>query len=232
MTGRVELADAQGQTPRVGNATTRAQKNAGLTLIEVALIVCLFGVLLAVSMPAFVRALRTSKMAEAPEELSRMYERAAAYYAAPPPLIAETPASTARPDHAASTSMRFAASEGALAPAAVRHCMPEPAGPTPEKPSRDPVQIEFGAPGTAGSATWLAIGYEPTSPTRYRYALQPKGSGCGTLGEDSHGQVVLSLSAEGDLDGDGVLSRFERTATLADGELSLDPMLVVRDRVE
>jgi hypothetical protein len=62
--------------------------------------------------------------------------------------------------------------------------------------------------------------------------LLSKVSGCGAIGQDSHGEVVLSVSAEGDLDGDGVLSRFERTATIAGGELTLDPMLVVRDRVE
>jgi hypothetical protein len=52
------------------------------------------------------------------------------------------------------------------------------------------------------------------------------------LGEDSHGETVLSVRAEGDLDGDGVLSLFERSATIQHGELALDPLLTVRDRVE
>ena len=46
------------------------------------------------------------------------------------------------------------------------------------------------------------------------------------------GQPLLWLRAEADLDGDGVLSRFERTASERDGRLVLDEPLIVHDRVE
>ena len=187
----------------------------GLTLIEVALFLCLLGVVSAVSVPTFLRALRTSKMAEAPLELSRIYAAVAAYYATPQPASS---ASAPRAD--ADTS------GGRL------RCLPEAAGPTPSQPSKDPTQIAFAADDTPGAPTWRAIAYQPSAPIRYRYSLLPGDAGCGNLAEDSHGQAVLSLRAEGDLDGDGVLSQFERSATIRQGELALDPLLTVRDRVE
>jgi hypothetical protein len=108
--------------------------------------------------------------------------------------------------------------------------MPDPAGPTPSKPARDPVPVVFSA--SDAPATWRAIGYEPSGPIRYRYTFLPARSGCGALPADSHGEPVLTLRAEGDLDGDGVLSLYERTAVTKDGVLSLEPLLSVRDRIE
>ena len=169
---------------------TKTRRREGLTLVEVALLLSILGIVVAVSVPTFVRALRTSKMAEAPLELERIYRATAAYY--------ETPQQTA-------AGLRM-------------HCMPDAAGPTPSKPRATPVPVVFGA-GDA-PATWRAIGYEPAGPIRYRYTFLPARSGCGVLPADSHGEPVLTLRAEGDLDGDGVLSLYERTAVTKDGALS------------
>jgi hypothetical protein len=49
---------------------------------------------------------------------------------------------------------------------------------------------------------------------------------------DSRGEPVLVLRAEGDLDGDGVLSLYERTVVTREGQLVLEPLLSVRDRIE
>ena len=176
----------------------------GLTLVEVALLLSLVGVVLSVGVPAFVRGLRTSKTAEAPEELARMFAAVQTYYGAAQP----TP-----------SGKRL-------------RCLPEAAGPTPEHPSREPVDVQFGAPTTPGSATWRAIGYEPSRPIRYSYSLLPAEAGCGGALGHPRKPIVLTLRAEGDLDGDGVLSRFERNAVMRDGQLVLDPVLVVSERIE
>jgi Tfp pilus assembly protein FimT len=93
----------------------RSRSTSGLTLVEAVLLVSLLGVVLAVGVPAFVRGLRTSKAAEAPDELQRMFAAVAAYYEAPQPT----------PD-----GKRI-------------HCVPEPAGPTPEQPSVEPVEVNL-----------------------------------------------------------------------------------------
>jgi Tfp pilus assembly protein PilE len=193
------------------------RRRQGLTLVEAAVLSSLLGVMLAVGVPAFLRALRTSKMSEAPLEIGRIYAAAAAYYASPQ-ASASTPAPTTDPPPPAGGTRV--------------HCLPRPAGPTPSQPSTTPARVEFAASDTPGSATWRAIGYEPSQPIRYRYSLLPADAGCDTLGQDSHGEVVLSVRAEGDLDGDAVLSLYERNATLRNGELTLEPLLVVHDRVE
>ena len=168
------------------------------------MLISLIGVILAVGIPAFVRSLRTSKMAEAPLELIRIHAALASYYT--------TPQST---------------------PSGKRmRCIPEAAGPTPAQPSRDPIAVDFGAADTPGSATWRAIGYEPSTPIRYRYSILTTASGCGTTPVNERIESVLTLRAEGDLDGDGVLSRYQRSVNAEDGQLVLNPMLDVRDRIE
>jgi hypothetical protein len=55
-------------------------------------------------------------------------------------------------------------------------------------------------------------------------------TGCGVVARgDAH---VIDLVAEGDLDDDQVLSRFERRATTQDGELVPAGVLVVTQRNE
>jgi hypothetical protein len=183
---------------------TRAHGSAGLTLVEAALLVCLLGVVLSVGVPAFVRGLRTSKTAEAPEELGRMFGAVAAYYETPQPTEA---------------GKRLG-------------CLPDAAGPAPEQPSVEPVEVRFAAPETPGAATWRALGYTPARAIRYRYSLRPGYSGCGLPAAGRRDALAITLRAEGDLDSDGVLSRFERKAVVRDGRLVLDPLLIVHERIE
>jgi type IV pilus assembly protein PilA len=197
------VSGASSTAPRSTRDAGRARRRAGLSSVEVSILVCLAGIVLAVGIPAFVRALHTSKLAEAPRELQRIYAAASAYYA-----------------------MAHATAEGEQ-----RHCLPESAGPSPGQPSRGPVAVQFAAAETSGAASWRALGYEPEGPIRFRYSLRVGHPGCGGR-RDSHGEFVLSAQAEGDLDGDGVLSTFERNASVKNGELELDPLLTVRDAVE
>jgi len=177
---------------------------AGLTLVEVALILSVLGVAFAVAVPTFLRAVRSSKVAEVTSELQRLHFSAAAYFTAPQPVA-----------------------EGKRL-----RCLPPPAGPAPALPSVEPVAVQFAAPETPGSPTWKALGYEPEGLVRYRYSFLPSAPGCGSALPRTRPRPFLTLRAEGDLDGDGAFSRFERSAQDDDGELVLDPLLVMHDRIE
>lgn len=197
----LKSAPADSRLP--GRVRSRRSRQ-GLTLVEMALLLSMAGIVLAVGIPAFIRGLRTSKTAEAALELERMFAAVAAYYEVPQP----TP-----------TGPRL-------------RCLPESAGPTPEQPSTDPVAVSFQAPEMPGSATWRALGYEPSGPIRFRYSLHAARAGCGSLGAEARDKPVVVLRAEGDLDGDGVLSTFERAVREQDGRLVLDETLLVHDRIE
>jgi type II secretory pathway pseudopilin PulG len=172
----------------------RSKRQEGITIIEVAIVVCVVGVLLAVAVPAFLRELRVSKISEAPTELARLHDRTAAYY-------------TARrrgPDRN------------------LTECLPSPAGPTPRAPSLEPATADFSDP------TWTALDYAPERPVRFRYTFVPVGARCGLRGRD-----LVTLRAEGDLDGDGKYSVFERVGGLdAQGAFAPTGILYVFDRTE
>ena len=156
-----------------------------LSLIELALLLCLVGIVLAVFVPTFLRRVRTNKISEASELLQEKSDRTAAYYA--------TSWGTGK-----------------------RHCLPPSASPTPAEPTVESAEVDFFADEHAGHATWEALDFQPDQPVRYSYSYTPSRDGCDLIGRDDLGSV--SFRAEGDLDGDGVRSTFERRATLeADG---------------
>ena len=173
-------------------------------MVEVALLLCIAGIVLAVTLPTFLKSVRTSKVAEATVQLEALYRASAAYYWTAHLLP-----------------------EGKHA----RQCLPAAAGPTPERPSPDPVGVDFTSPQTQGSESWSALGFNPSVPLRYRYSFLPDEAGC-SLGSVK-GKRLLMLRAEGDLDGDGEYSTFERSfATDEDGRLIPSRLLLVRDRTE
>ncbi|MFW2388464.1 MAG: pilus assembly FimT family protein [Polyangiales bacterium] len=111
-----------------------------------------------------------------------------------------------------------------------RFCLPPGAGPTPASPSVDLVDVEFAAEEQTGHASWAALGFQPERPLRYSYSYRPSHHGCDLPTEGE--RRTVSFRAEGDLDGDAVLSTFERRAEIeADG---LQPVgaLHVHQRVE
>jgi hypothetical protein len=91
-------------------------------------------------------------------------------------------------------------------------CLPPGAGPTPAAPGVDPVEVDFSSEEAVGRDTWVALGFQPERPIRYRYQYAPDRDGC-DLGR-SEPATSITFRAEGDLDGDGVLSTFEREATI------------------
>jgi type II secretory pathway pseudopilin PulG len=173
-------------------------------LVEAALVVCVVGVVLAVFVPTFIRELRTSKIGEASNQLSALHQASAAYYAT-----------------------RHETDEG---PRRTR-CLPLAAGPTPAEASVDPVVVDFTDEELPGRETFEALGWTPTRGLRYRYSFLPVKDGCDLLPQND--RALLTLRAEGDLDGDGKLSLFERHASAnEDGELIPIGVLRVRNRTE
>jgi type II secretory pathway pseudopilin PulG len=176
---------------------------AGITLVEVALVLSVAGMVLAVAIPTFIESLETSKAAEATGQLEYLLRQSASYYA------------VARPTETGKAA----------------HCVPAPAGPHPAQPSPKPVPVDFGSADLAGKSTWQALSFQPREPLRYRYSLLVQGPSC--VLEAVQPAPLLILRAEGDLDGDGSLSRFERRARLlGNGELKAEKLLRVYDRIE
>lgn len=111
-----------------------------------------------------------------------------------------------------------------------RFCLPKPAGPTPRVPTLDSVMIDFTAEEQTGHESWEALGFQPDRPVRYSYSFVPSHHGCELVGDQALRSV--SFRAEGDLDGDGVRSVFERRATIDGTGLKPVETLHVYRRVE
>jgi len=190
--------------PAVRSGSPKTRGSEGLTLVETALVVSVVGVVLAVFVPTFISRLETSKIAEAAEQLADLHMKSAAYF--------DTPHRA--PNRATKLS-----------------CLPEPAGPAPQEPSTERVIVDFTHEAIEGHGTFDALGYRPEVGLRYRYTFEPEEAGCGLVNPESG--ALLVLRAEGDLDGDGDLSVFERHARVDDnGRLVPVGALFVRDRVE
>ncbi|HEY6880275.1 MAG TPA: prepilin-type N-terminal cleavage/methylation domain-containing protein, partial [Polyangiales bacterium] len=56
-------------------------KKSGFTLIELMIVVAILGILAAIAIPAFVTYIRRAKTVEATENVSKMFDAAASYYA-------------------------------------------------------------------------------------------------------------------------------------------------------
>ena len=175
-----------------------------MTVVQAAWLASVGGVLLASGVPTFLRHLRLSKVTEASSNLATMHAMAATYFA-----------------------RTIATPEG---PAT--RCMPRAAGPTPGRPSPEPVDVDWEAPETHDGETWRALGFAPDEPVRFSYSFEPVAAGCALRSDP--GAFLVSLRAEGDLDGDGERSIFERRAGVdpSAGELIPLGVLYVRDRVE
>jgi hypothetical protein len=176
-----------------------------MTMVQAAVAVCIAGCVLAAFVPTFLRELRLSKVSEASEHLSLMHSRAAAYFAASHPT----------PDG------------GSLV-----HCLPPPAGPTPAVPSEDPVEVDWHDESTPDGVTWTSLVFAPSRPVRFAYQFEPVAHGCDLRSPE--GTFLVTFRAQGDLDGDGERSIFERRAAAAPATGDLEPVgiLYVRDRVE
>jgi type II secretory pathway pseudopilin PulG len=188
-----------------GRGALVRSRRAAFTLVELSVLLGLVGVALAVMIPAFVRQVHVSKLAEASDLMDAMRRGVTAYHG--------TPQRTAK-------GVRLG-------------CAPISAGPTPSAPSTVPNPVDFQAAATEGSDTWRAIRFQPDRPIRYAYTLRASAPGCGLRDEPSApGEPTIKLRAEGDLDGDGHRSLFELDLVSRDGVLVAERPALVRDRVE
>lgn len=172
--------------------------------MQVALFVFVVGSALSAFLPTFVRQLRLSKASEAAEHLALMHQRTAAYFAT---------------EHKIEGGSR-------------RHCLPGPAGPTPSTPQVEPVAVAFDASPSGDGRVWAALGFAPSHPVRFSYTFEPTLHGCDL--RSAPDTYLVTFRAQGDLDGDGERSMFERRATVNAETNELEPIgiLYVRDRVE
>lgn len=144
--------------------------------LEFALVLCLLSIIAAIFIPTFFRYVSSSKTSEAVHMLSDLRRRTHAYY-----------------------QRTFTTTE------IVTLCLPSPAGPTPETPSRSPRLVDFASP--LYGHTWKSLGLGTIS-VRYRYQLKVSQPGCNPL---SPQEDAVRYVAEGDLDGDKEWSSYTLT---------------------
>ena len=112
----------------------------------------------------------------------------------------------------------------------VRRCLPPSAGPTPQAPTTEAEDVDFFSPEALGHESWKALRFQPDRPVRFSYRYVPSADGCALA--ESGDAVSVVFRAEGDLDGDGVRSTFERAATIDQSGFAQGEALIVHRRTE
>ncbi len=111
-------------------------------------------------------------------------------------------------------------------------CLPESTGLHPEQPSAERREVLFVDETSPGSASWAALGFGEARTLRYSYEVIFPTSGCDVRVQE--GRPLFTVRAEGDLDGDGTRSVFERSVTIEaeSGEVVPMGILYVTRRTE
>ena len=180
----------------------RLRRQQGYSLVLTAFGISLAVTLLAVFIPTFLREVRLSHTAEAAEMLQQMHLGAAAYYATP--QLVEGQQQT--------------------------HCLPAHAGPAPREPRQNARAYDFFDDDTPDHDTWRVLTFRSERSVRYSYVFSPVQAGCDLRAPN--GTFLVTYRAQGDLDGDGVQSLFERRDTSEGGALVPIGIYFERDRVE
>jgi type II secretory pathway pseudopilin PulG len=172
-------------------------------LVETCAVLSLSGVLVAAFLPSFVRHLRFSKIAEASEQLDRLYRSSAAYYA----TDRDGPAGI------------------------LRGCLPAGAGPTPITPSTDPQYVDFTSIDVTGRESWSALGLTD-GHFRYSYEITVADPGCGPRPSPHYPALVLRAHGDLDGDGQrSLLERAASISPDQSSLLPIIPLRIT-DRVE
>jgi type IV pilus assembly protein PilA len=160
-------------------------KKSGFTLIELMIVVAILGILAAIAIPAFVQYVRRSKSTEAVTNIDNMFKLAASYYN---PTERQTASGV---DQVQNVFCTVPNANSKTTPIATK---------TQGDYTTDP---GFGPQGINFSAGF----------TYYRYYIwSTPGAVCNNLPNPTAG-LVYNLQAQGDLDGDSILSTFEQSTT-------------------
>lgn len=159
----------------------RRARSAGFTLIELMIVVAIIGILAALAIPAFVGYIRRSKTAEATTNVRNLFSGAASYY------------------QTENWGRGLVAAGGTSV--ALVHCTVADAQTT-NTPGVSKTQLNFD---TVEAQTFRSVGFSIADPVYYRYHVMNSTNQCGNM----VGTPQYTFQAQGDLDGDGVLSTFE-----------------------
>jgi len=184
------------------NMNKLLSKKEGFTLIELMIVVAIIGILAAIAIPAFVNYVKRSKTSEAGTNLKGLFTGAAAYYDAE-----HWPQGVPVP--------------GAVV-AASSHCTPGSIGPSRPLAALDDAKVVVNWE-LAGLLPYKEFSFAPQDGLYYAYTVTDV-TPAGACGVAPLTASVYTFSAEGNLDGDVLTSRFEMAAaTNADNALYRQP---------
>jgi len=165
----------------------------GFTLVELMTVVAVMGILSAVAIPAFISYIQKAKTAEATSNVQKIYSGIVTYYAS---------------EHV---------KRGMAADTIVTRRLPNEYGTSDWCPLAPPTAKKYPAPditfynsvSTQGKI-WKAVDFAIADHHYYHYRIEF---------EDWGGSDAFIGEAEGDLDGDTALSRFERTGFVGPNDI-------------
>ena len=157
-------------------------KKSGFTLIELMIVVAILGILAAIAIPAFITYIRRAKTVEATENVSKMFDAAASYYA------------------------RERAGSGLTASVRV-HCTV--ASDNDGKDPSDQKKPGTYTNANAGFNPTNGLGFSPSGDAYYRYEIATTNASCSNPRGTTE---MYNLRARGDLDNDDTSSLFELAA--------------------
>ena len=157
----------------------------GFTLIELMIVVAILAILAVIAVPAFIKYMRRAKTAEAIDEIDKIYKGAALYYTLPFVTLAGVKMECQFPGNQGVTPVEATCcSSGGLG------------GPDANGDDRCDSDPEIWT-----TPTWAALSFQINDEHYFTYAYDSSGS---------LGNALFSITANADLDCDGIQSTFQR----------------------